>query len=334
MDEQHDTTTPEFLIPQPELFRDIAPQAPFIGIVPMPQYAFLAAERRGVYATILYFIYLRRKAHEIEKYHNDIYDAVQPVIEEMTAAEYSLGAFRTDMDQLVAWGNLERRLEPYRLVRISDRRLQKFLYRVGDYTRVLLDSLVTMRAPSAFESVLLDQDHLLDIEEHLERAEKLRVRSAALDDEQLRRLARCFVEIDAKCRLIATEITEFGARIAGFNTAPFQYETLPEIIDWLDRYVSQYLQRVAKLGPDLHQRLRAWGAGDARRLLETAQQATREHLLQNPLAGPWADHLRSTEELLADLVPFFAPEGLFAELCQRVNEHVRALVRKIGRAHV
>jgi hypothetical protein len=320
---------PDTRAPQLELFRDIAPQAPFIGIVPAEQYAWLASDRRGVYATILYFLYLRRKAHEIEKYHNDVYDAVQPAVEELTCADYSLNMFRADMDQLVAWGNLERRLEPYRLQRISDRRLQKFLYRLGEHTRVLLDSLVSLRAPSQFERVLLDQDHLLDIEEQLERAEHLRAKQGALDEDQLRRLARCFVEIDGKCRLIATEITEFGARIAAFNTAPFQYDTLPEIIDWLDRYVDQYLQRVAKLGPELHRRLRSWGGGDARRLLETAQQATREHLLANPLAGPWADQLRSAEEMLTELIPFFAPEGLFAELCQRVNEHVRALVRKI-----
>lgn len=331
MNELHDNhmTMPNARAPQLELFRDIAPQAPFIGIVPAEQYAWLGSDRRAVYATILYFLYLRRKAHEIEKYHNDIYDAVQPAVEEQTSADYTLATFRTDMDQLVTWGNLERRLEPYRLQRISDRRLQKFLYRVGEHTRVLLDSLVSLRAPRQFERVLLDQDHLLDIEEQLERAERVREKHASLDEDQLRRLARCFVEIDGKCRLIATEITEFGVRIAAFNTAPFQYETLPEIIDWLDRYVDQYLQRVAKLGPEVHRRLRSWGGGDARRLLETAQQATREHLLANPLVGPWADQLRTAEEMLTELIPFFAPEGLFAELCQRVNEHVRALVRKI-----
>ncbi len=314
--------------PQLELFREVAPLPVFLQHVPAQHYLFLAAERRMVYATILNYLYLRRHAHEIEKYHNDIYDAVQPAIEEACAADYSLALFRADMDQLVAWSNLERRLEPYRLQRISDRRLQKFLYRLTEPTRSLLDSLATLRAPSEFERALLDQDHLFDIEERLERAEKIQAKGAH-DEDDLRRLARCFVEIDTKCRLVAMEITEFGARIAGFNAAPFQLETLPEIIDWLDRYVDQYLQRVAKLGPVLYHRMSAWTRGECRASLAAAHQAAREHVLANPLAGPWADQLRSVDAMLADIVPFFAPEGLFSELCQRINEQVRALVRRI-----
>lgn len=318
-----------FLTPQPELFRELAPEPPFLAHVSVQQYSFLSTERRDIYATILYFLYLRRQAHEIEKYHNDIYDAVQPRIEEYTDADYSLGMFRADMDQLVAWGNLDRRLEPYRLQRISDRRLQKFLYRLSDETRCLLDSLISLRPPHDLNRVLLDQDHLLDIEEYLERADNIREKGTQQSEEQLRRLARCFVEIDKKCLLISNEITEFGARIATFNTSPFQLETLPEIIDWLDRYVDQYLQRVAKISPVLYHKLRMWEAGPERLLLENAHEATRAHFLANPLSGPWADQLRTTDEVMADIVPFYSPEGTFAELCQRVNEQVRILVRKI-----
>jgi len=318
-----------YVSPQPELFRELAPEPPFLVHVTSQQYSFLSTERRDVYSTILYFLYLRRQAHEIEKYHNDIYDAVQPRIEEYTAADYSLGMFRADMDQLVTWGNLERRLEPYRLQRISDRRLQKFLYRLTDETRCLLDSLIALRPPHDLNRVLLDQDHLFDIEEHLERSEIINKKGTQQDEDQLRRLARCFVEIDKKCLLISNEITEFGARIATFNTSPFQLESLPEIIDWLDRYVEQYLQRVAKLSPVLYHKLRSWESGPERLLLENAHEATRAHFLANPLSGPWVDQLRSADEVLADTVPFFSPEGTFAELCQRVNEQVRILVRKI-----
>ena len=106
-------------------------------------------------------------------------------------------------------------------------------------------------------------------------------------------------------------------------------ETLPEIIDWLDRYVDQYLQRVAKHGPELYHRIRMWNSGESRELLDMAFMATRQHYLSNPFAQPWIDKVQSTRELLSDIVPFFAPEGLFSELCQRVNEQVRALVRKI-----
>ena len=169
--------------PQLELFRELAPLPVFLQHVPAQHYLFLAAERRAIYATILNFLYLRRHAHEIEKYHNDIYDAVQPSLEEATASEYTLALFRADMDQLVAWGNLERRLEPYRLQRISDRRLQKFLYRLSEPTRSLFDSLVTLRPPREFERVLLDQDHLFDIEELLERAEKIHAKGAHDDDD-------------------------------------------------------------------------------------------------------------------------------------------------------
>ena len=318
----------EFLSPQPELFREIAPVPDFISYVSRAQCAFLSAERSEIYSTILFFLFTRRRAHEIEKYHNDIYDAVQPTVEETTGEDYPLSAFRADMEQLVAWGNLERRLEPYRMQRISDRRLQKFLYKLSDSTRSLLDSLSAMLAPHELDKIKLDQDNLYDIEELLNRVEEIR-ESKHTDEYNLRRIARCFAEINEKCTLIATEITEFGARIATFNSSPFQLETLPEIIDWLDRYVDQYLQRVAKHGPELYHRIRAWNSGEARELLDMAFMATRQHYLSNPFAQPWIDKVQSTRELLSDIVPFFAPEGLFSELCQRVNEQVRALVRKI-----
>jgi hypothetical protein len=317
------------MMPQPELFRELAPEPGFLGCVPARHYLFLTAERRDVYAVILNFLYLRRHAHEIEKYHNDIYDAVQPTVESVTEADYSLGGFRADMEQLVVWGNIERRLEPYRLQHIADRRLQKYLYRLAEPTRALLDSLTTLRAPGDAERIMLDHDHLSAVEEHLGRAEQIRGDSRARNEDSLRRVARCFVDIDATCRDIATEITEFGARMATFNTAPFQLEELPEIIDWLDRYVEQYLQRVGRQGAEVYHHLREWNIGESRALLKTAEQSMREHVLANPLASQWISQIRTMDEILLDIVPFFAPEGLLAVLCQRVNEQVRALVRKI-----
>jgi len=318
----------ELISTQPEIFRVLAPIPDFTGYVSRMQYAFLSAERSEIYAIILNFLYLRRRAHEIEKYHNDIYDAVQQTVEELTGQDYTLSTFRADMEQLVSWNNLERRLEPYRMQRISDRRLQKFLYKLSDGTRSLLGSLVTLVAPHELDNIILDQDNLYDIEELLDRVEKIRS-SKLTDEHSLRRIARCFTDVNDKCMLIATEITEFGARIAAFNASPFHLETLPEIIDWLDRYVDQYLQRVAKHGPELYHRIRSWNSGPSRELLDMAFMATRQHYLSNPFAQPWIDKVQSTRSLLSDIVPFFAPEGLFTELCQRVNEQVRALVRKI-----
>ncbi len=320
-----------FSAPQPELFREVAPEAPFFEHVPQLEFSFLSAERRRVYSTILYYFLLRRRAHEIESYHNDIFDAVQPTIENIILEDYSISAFRADMDQLVAWNNLERRLEPYRLKKISDRRLKKYLYKLTETSKTLIESLETLKAPHEIDRVMLDQDHLTDIEEFLDRAEDARKQKDGIDEDGLRRLARIFGEIDNKCKLISIEITEFGAKIATFNTSPFQLESLPEIIDWLDRYVDQYLQRVAKKGPMLYHRLIQWEFGNSRELLDSAFESAREHFLTNPLAGPWVSQIKSSSEILSEIVPFFAPEGLFAELCQRVNEHVRDLVRKIRR---
>ena len=96
--------------PQRDLFQVMAPEPPFLDLLPSGQCAFLSSERRWYYATILYFLFLRRQAHEVEKYHNDIYDAVQVRLEE--EGPYSQQAFRADMEQLLIWGNVERRIEP------------------------------------------------------------------------------------------------------------------------------------------------------------------------------------------------------------------------------
>ena len=184
----------DLFIPQPELFRELAPMPDYIGYVSYEQYSFLSAERRNTYAIILNHLFLRRRAHEIEKYHNEIYDAVQPTIEELTETDYSMSAFRADMEQLVSWRNLERRLEPYRLQRISDRRLQKFLYKLSDGTRGLLESLSSLQPPHELDRIRLDQDNLFEIDELLERAEKIREMENRTEYD-LRRLARSFSEI-------------------------------------------------------------------------------------------------------------------------------------------
>lgn len=313
--------------PQPDLFQAVAPEPPFLDLLPASHCAFLSSERRWYYATILYYLFLRRQAHEVEKYHNDIYDAVQSLLE--TAGPYSQQTFRADMEQLMLWGNVERRIEPKRLQHIADRRVQKFLYRLTDHTRALLESLSLVRSVENLNAVTLDQDHLLDLQELVEKIGLCLSRGENLSEAELRRLARNISELDNRCRLVANEISDFGARIATFNIEPFQLETLPQIIDRLARYVDQYLQRVANLTPPVYSALSRWNSQQGLAILRNAREAMRLHAENNPLAGALAEQDDPIEQMLARLIPFFAPEGVFQLLCLRVNEQVRILISRI-----
>ncbi|MBR5624484.1 DUF2397 family protein [bacterium] len=313
--------------PERDLFQVMAPEPPFLDLLPSGQCAFLSSERRWYYATILYFLFLRRQAHEVEKYHNDIYDAVQVRLEE--EGPYSQQAFRADMEQLLIWGNVERRIEPKRLQHIADRRVQKFLYRLSDHTRAFLESLSLLKSVESLNAVSLDQDHLLDLQELVEKIGLCLGTGDRLSESELRRLGRNIAELDNRCRLISNEISDFGAKIATFNIEPFQLETLPDIIDRLARYVDQYLQRVANLTPPVYSALSRWNSQQGLAVLRRAREAMKAHAENNPLAGALAEQDDPAEQMLARLIPFFAPEGIFQLLCVRVNEQVRILISRI-----
>ena len=83
---------------QLELFNEIAPLPSFLSKIPANTFAFLNSERRVVYSIILNFLFLRRQSHEIEKYHNDIFDALQVRIENITITDYTMTLFRSDIE--------------------------------------------------------------------------------------------------------------------------------------------------------------------------------------------------------------------------------------------
>ena len=323
METFNDFITPS---PQRELFEVRAQEPPFLDLLPLGQCAFLSSERRWYYATILYFLFLRRQAHEVEKYHNDIYDAVQSQLE--AAGPYSQQAFRADMEQLLVWGNIERRIEPKRLQHIADRRMQKFLYRLTDHTRALLEGLSLIKSVERLNAVSLDQDHLLDVRELVEKI-GLCLSNTNSDETELRRLARWISELDNRCRMISNEISDFGARIATFNVEPFSLESLPDIIDRLARYVDQYLERVANLTPPIYSALSRWNSAQGLLILRKAREAIRTHREDNPLADAVVALEDPAEQMLGRLIPFFAPDGIFQTLCTGINEQVRILISRL-----
>src|SRR6058998_2944507 len=88
---------------------------------------FLTAERHRAYAAILWILAGHRRAHEIEVYYDDLMIEALDTVPAVEPGPYTPDLFRSDVKQLVDWGNLAPlRLEPRRIETLADRNLQKF----------------------------------------------------------------------------------------------------------------------------------------------------------------------------------------------------------------
>jgi hypothetical protein len=315
-----------------------------IGNIPADRLRFLTSDRRRVYASILWLLLNHRRSHEIEVYYDDLLVEVLGIISRVDLGSYTPEDFRSDVRQLVEWGNLSPlRLEPRRIETLADRSLQKFLCRLDDETAAVLEFLEGRTRATAV--ALSDRGrHLLrDAAERLVEAvrlaEKLGRESAGpspetaehppqLGDELLRLSYLCF-EVDRKVDEAARELATFDAALVRFAVSPFQLEMLAEVVDRLERYVEDYVAEVAERARTLHRaanRLLHSSLNDV--LLRSREQVDRRRR-EDPLLAGAPESIRDARELLVELVPFFAPGGRFETLLERVHGAARDVVRRV-----
>ncbi len=314
-----------------------------VAAIRVEKLRFLTADRHRAYAAILWTLVGRRRAHEIEVYYDDLMMEALGVVPGIEPGSYTPDAFRSDIKQLVDWGNLAPlRLEPRRIETLSDRNLQKFLCRVDDDTVAVLEFLV--RRMQAGSAVLTDRGrHLLrDAAERMTEARRLartitRGRPsneggaagtpAELDD--LLRLSYLCLEADRKVDDAAQELAAFNAALVGFAVNPFRLEALAEVVDRLERYVEDYIAEATRRARLLHRT----ASQLTRPPLAAALTSSREHIERrwrdDPLLAESAAPARDALEMVLALVPFFAPGGRFETLLDRVHGSARDVVRRV-----
>ncbi|HEY1558141.1 MAG TPA: DUF2397 family protein [Kofleriaceae bacterium] len=310
--------------------------------------AVVTSERTSWYLTILYALLLFRRDHEIEPMHEDVWARVATPAERM--GSYDGPTFWHDVEQLVAWGAVERITEAHKLRSYRDNRRERFRYRLTEDAVALLEWLESRLAAKLAGRVGDSRDRLADVvgnvrelrrvldawrtggaEAGTEDAGGRRLPSLVGERADLARRALYLIAtIGDTIDEIGTELLTFLAEMAAFASRPYDVAALREILGWLERYVGVYVRRIEELRVDVETSLNNLGAPRYREALEESRLAVEEERAALPRAMRAAGVAAPGERIDAHAA-FFAARGGLAAMCARIDESARAVVWKMQR---
>jgi len=292
----------------------------------------IVAERAPAYITILYGMLLLRRGHELEPLHDDVEQvsaralaAVEPDRDEQ--------AFARDVDQLVAWGCLERRAEPLKIRGYKDVRRERFRYRLTDDAVALLDWLEA-RLETRMQGRTTDgRDLMVDVLGYLKEVMRLVAQwhKGERGEDNARRALHLLTAFDERVHAITEELLAFRAGMLAFAARPYNLDALVGILAWLERYVAVYLGRIETLRAEIAARIDDLCQPRFRRALAEQHEALRRERAETPAAFRSSGALRDSGELLEAQRLFFAAHGSLVELCARIDDSARAVIRKMHR---
>jgi hypothetical protein len=302
----------------------------------------LVADRAPIYLTVLFGMLLLRRAHELEPLHDDLERHAARALAQVSrpqdgrpVADFARDdqAFSRDIDQLVAWGCLERRAEPLKIRGYKDIRRERFRYRLTEDAVGLLESLEAGLERRLHGSANDGRDLLVDVLGHLK--ELLRVvtqwHKGERSEDAPRRAMHLLSLVDERSHAIAEELLAFRASMLAFAAKPYDLDALRAILAWLGRYVSVYLERIETLRIEIVSRLDDLAQPRFRRVLAEHHEILAAERQITPAAFRAGGVLRDPQELLDAQKPFFAGGGRLVELCTRIDDSGRAVLRKMAR---
>ncbi|MGH7491856.1 MAG: DUF2397 family protein [bacterium] len=295
--------------------------------------AFFESERAAFYLNILYKMLLLRREHELQPPHEDLYYAVREG-QLLLAADYDLNQFAADVAQLLAWGNLTKVLEPYRLRSYKDLSRENYRYVLNENTVAFLQWL-EYRVRTRSEGRSRDgRNFLQDIVAALQEFDRLC--SAAtletdLPEETARRALHLRYAIEDHIHDLSAELLEFRATMVQFVTRAYDIETLKAILLWLSRYVEVYLQGIYHLRERILELIARLDTAATRGLLANSQALIAEQRRQMPqaLRGELVAEPADAEEFLRHVHEFFARDTKLDELCERIHATAREVIKKM-----
>jgi hypothetical protein len=293
----------------------------------------IVAERADAYVTVLFGMALLRRAHELEPLHEDIERTVADAVASLDAGPRDEQALARDLDQLVEWGCLTRRAEPLKIRGYKDISRERFRYRLTEDAVALLEWLESRLDAYAQGRVDDGRDLLVDVLGHLR--ELSRVVTAWHKGERsadaARRAMHLSALVDERTRTIGEELLAFRASMLAFAARPYEIAALRPILAWLERYVTVYLTRIEALRGDIVARLEELGQPRLRRALEEQRASLERERAETPAAFRAGASLRAPAELLEAQASFYAERGRLAELCLKIDDSARGVLRKMHR---
>lgn len=310
------------------------------------QFRFLSQESSLAYLAVLIELFRRRQEQEHEVPFDRLLEALADTYE-----RFSLGPpldatrLREHLDALRDWGNVERRLEPRRIVRIKDRGLERYLFRLADDTAAILLHLENRLSEHREGGLRSARFSLREVDEALalvaSLAEAARSGAASVPTETgldpatragsaVLRAYRSVSEAGEELLLLDLKLSEATTRVPD----PEAMETLARQIEL---YLERYLEDVETIRRSARERLTRLLAPDTRAFLDAIRAALETEFRSSPMrpSAPPPDPL----EVLQRISVFLDDSGTLdrrraavhqrlADLVGHVQRHVRAMVRR------
>ncbi|PKL39282.1 MAG: hypothetical protein CVV41_21765 [Candidatus Riflebacteria bacterium HGW-Riflebacteria-1] len=223
-------------------------------------FRFLAATgRQKVYLVILSSLYDERLAHQIEIFHDDLYLKVTPKIESLCGESYHEALFRQDIDQLVEWGNIDRKLEGRRVRSLSDNSLRRNILKITETTFQLMRFLLQQSRPDPGKTAARGFLLLEDLNAMLDELEKLvaSFHAGQRSEIALQRSQHVIESMDAKIDDAVAELTGLADQLHSFldDKSGFESERYETIMSQLTNYNQAYLSRLNTMVDRIFSRL-------------------------------------------------------------------------------
>ena len=297
-----------------------------------PVASVLLAERANAYVTVLYGLLLLRRAHELEPLHEDLYRRLAPA-QAARGEPYEPEQFAQDMTQLLEWGCVARRTEPLKIRGYKDIRREKYRYRLSEDAIALLEWLEERLAALLEGRTQDSRDLLTDVLGQLKEIERIaeRWRKDERAEDMPRRAVYLLTRIDDTVQAITDELLSFSAGMVAFASRPYEFDALRTILGWLERYVTVYLARIEQLRGEIQERLDRLTQPRFRQALRECQAELERERELAPLSLRAGGVMRSPDELLDAQRPFFEHRGQLAQLCARIDDSSRGVLRKMYR---
>ncbi len=304
----------------------------------------LACEQSPYYIQILYRMLRFRRDHEIEPLNDDIYQAVKTAQEQLAGEEYSPEKFNQQINQLLEWKLISRRIEKERLKGYRDASRNKFRYALEDDTCSFLNWLEERMEQDISGSYDDTRNLLDDVLARLRGVirELIRIDCDYCDEDALTRIRMLvyhFEQIDDLSARISRRLIGLNARLSAFLVSHYSIEEATKIIAELEFYLKTYLRQLNESREDILSAIEELSSGERLKQLRFCRKTMLEEQKRTSLLLRSGGTIETPETQLRRMSSFYENEGQLDRLCHRINDsamkvwgkmsaHLRELERK------
>ncbi len=287
------------------------------------------SERSIYYIQLLFRMLCFRREHELEPLNDEIYLSVKTAQENVSEPEYvyAVDVYNHDMQQLIDWKLIDRRIEKERLRGYKDVRKQKFRYSLKDETVSFLIWLEGCLHNDIEDNAVDTRNFLIDLTGRLKETVRglHRIEKDAYSDEQSKQQDAASIIynvniLDELTFKISMQLGELNARLFGFLLSGYKLEDAKNAIVELEFYTSSYLKQVDKLRREIVEQIRkVIGDKSVSERLNLCSELALDYYTKLPFMSNKKVLKQSPAKIFNSMFNFYKASGKLDLLCARIN---------------